>query len=156
MFPMRDFFLTTERIGFSVWTAADLPAAIELWGNPAVTRFYYGGRGCRPAQIESRLEQEIETYRTDKVQYWPIYLRESGEHIGCCGLRPHDPGQKILAMGFHLKDTQWGKGLAREAANAVIVYAFDVLGVHALFAGHNPLNKASERLLKKTGLRLYA
>ena len=34
----------------------------------------------------------------------------------------------------------WGHGYATEAANAVINYAFEVIGAESLFAGHNPNN----------------
>lgn len=36
---MNRYFMTTERIGFSLWREEDLPKAIELWGNPKVTKF---------------------------------------------------------------------------------------------------------------------
>ena len=35
----RDFFLATERIGFSEWREDDIELARLLWGEPAVTRF---------------------------------------------------------------------------------------------------------------------
>lgn len=36
---MRNFFLKTSRLKFSVWNKRDLPDALELWGNPEVTKF---------------------------------------------------------------------------------------------------------------------
>ena len=45
----------------------------------------------------------------------------------------------------------WRQGYAVEAANAVIDYAFAILGANALFAGHNPNNKASQKVLAKQG-----
>ena len=36
---MREFFMKTERIGFSKWNHADLNLAKELWGEAEVTRF---------------------------------------------------------------------------------------------------------------------
>ena len=45
----------------------------------------------------------------------------------------------------------WGKGLASEAIQAVMKYAFTKLKAKALFAGHNPKNTASKRLLLKAG-----
>src|SRR5262245_10956106 len=35
---VREFFLRSPRLGFSVWTHADLQLAFELWGDPEVTR----------------------------------------------------------------------------------------------------------------------
>ena len=48
----------------------------------------------------------------------------------------------------------WGRGLATEGARAVMAHAFDELQTTALFAGHNPANDVSRRLLGKLGFRL--
>ncbi len=36
------YFLTSARLGFRQWTAADLPLAVALWQDAEVTR-YLGG-----------------------------------------------------------------------------------------------------------------
>src|SRR5579872_1014599 len=69
-----------------------------------------------------------------------------GEHVGCCGLRPHDPSRRIYELGVHIRSSWWRRGLAEEAAAAVIRHAFDNLGAAALFAGHNPNNHASQHV----------
>ena len=48
---------------------------------------------------------------------------------------------------------RWGQGYAIEAARGIIKYAFQVLGVEGLFAGHNPKNIASKNLLEKLGFQ---
>ncbi|HBE76468.1 MAG TPA: GNAT family N-acetyltransferase, partial [Firmicutes bacterium] len=45
----------------------------------------------------------------------------------------------------------WGHGYAKEAARAVISFAFDTLEISSLFAGHHPGNDASHRLLIQLG-----
>lgn len=148
---MREFFITTERLGFSVWNEKDINDALELWGNPKVTEFIVAGGKMSKEQVEQRLKREIETYNSNNIQYWPVFLRENNENIGCCGLRSCDSSKNILEMGIHLKDTYWGLGFAKEACFAVIEYAFDTLRVNALFAGHNPQNISSAQLIKKIG-----
>jgi RimJ/RimL family protein N-acetyltransferase len=54
-------------------------------------------------------------------------------------------------MGVHLLPEFWGQGIAREASEAIVPYAFGPLGVAAIVAGHHPQNAASGRLLKKLG-----
>ncbi|MDF2880810.1 MAG: acetyltransferase [Clostridiaceae bacterium] len=148
---MKKFFINTKRLGFSVWSEKDIPDALELWGNPEVTKFIVAGGKMSDKQVQERLNKEIENYSNNGIQYWPIYLIEANENIGCCGLRPYDDTEKILEIGIHLKEKYWGKGYAKEACSAVIAYAFNNLGVNALFAGHNPNNSASAGLLKKLG-----
>ena len=150
---MRKFFLNTERLGFSVWSQEDLPDAIELWGNPEVTKFVVAGGKMSREQVEQRLRKEIETNDKFNVQYWPVFLKEANMVIGCCGLRPYDPEKKIYEMGVYLKEEYFGKGFAKEACIAVIRYAFDMLNAEAIFVGHNPNNIRSARLIKKLGFK---
>ena len=87
------------------------------------------------------------------IQYWPIFLRESGQHVGCCGLRPYDSDKRVLETGFQIRSGFWRQGIATEAARAVIDCAFAELRVSGLFAGHNPRNAPSRALLRKLGFR---
>jgi RimJ/RimL family protein N-acetyltransferase len=73
----------------------------------------------------------------------------TNELIGCCGLRPYDPTKKIFEIGVHIIPKLWRNGYALEATRRVIDHAFNVLNCFALFAGHNPNNNASNKLLKK-------
>lgn len=145
------YFLQSQRLGFRPWSPDDLELAMGLWGDAEVTRLI-GGPFSRE-QVAARLEREITTQREHGVQYWPIFLRATGEHIGCCGMRPYDLPAKVYEIGFHIRRACWGQGYAPEAAHAVIDYAFDTLGATSLFAGHNPANHASKTLLTKLGFR---
>ena len=149
----RTFFLTTERIGFSKWADQDGQLARMLWGNPAVTRLICADGVFSCAEIERRLELEIFHDAQYRIQYWPIFELASGAFIGCCGLRPR--GESEYEIGFHLRPEFWGQGYAVEAAKAAIRYAFTELEAKKLFAGHNPKNIASRKVLLKLGF-VYA
>jgi hypothetical protein len=43
---------------FRTWKTGDLPLAMQLWGDPAVTSFV-AAQPFTPPQVEERLEQEI-------------------------------------------------------------------------------------------------
>lgn len=36
---MRDYFMKTERLGFSMWSATELELAAQLWGEEEFTRY---------------------------------------------------------------------------------------------------------------------
>lgn len=148
---MREYFLNTTRLAFSIWSEGDIADALELWGNPNVTKLIAADGKMSKDEVCQRLKKEIETYKSYNVQYWPIYIKESNKNIGCCGLRPYNFEKDIFEIGVHLKEEYWGCGLAVEACLAVIEYAFKTLNVNAIFAGHNPKNTASAQLLKKLG-----
>jgi ribosomal-protein-alanine N-acetyltransferase len=145
----RRYFLTSERLGFSHWCADDLPLAQQLWKNTAVTSLI--GGPFTDEQIEQRLNHEIASMNAFHVQYWPVFLLENDQHAGCAGLRPDRIEQHIYELGFHFRPEYWGRGLAQEAGQAVIAFAFENLGVEALFAGHHPANSVSRRVLTKLG-----
>lgn len=88
---MRNFFLKTNRMGFSQWEENDGELARQLWGDPEVTRWICASGRFRPNEITARLQKEIENGRKYQVQYWPVFLLDSGEFAGCCGLRPYTP-----------------------------------------------------------------
>ncbi len=148
---MENYFLKTKRIGFSTWSMDKLPDAQKLWGDPKVTEYIVSGGTMTEDQITQRLQREMETFNKYKIQYYPIYLLDTSENIGCCGLRPYDDG--ILELGIHLKSQHWGKGYAQEAGSAIINYAFTTIKTKALFAGHNPNNTASKKILEKLGFQ---
>ncbi len=143
------YFLKSKRVGFRFWNENDLDLAFEIWGDSEVSKFV--GGPFSKEQVRARLQKEIGNFNSYKIQYWPIFLLATGEHIGCCGLKPYSSEKNILETGFYLKKKYQGEGYAKEAATAVINYAFDTLGVSGLFAGHHPENNASGSLLKKLG-----
>ena len=145
------YFLETERLGFRPWSHADIGLALSLWGDLEVTKLI--GGPFSGEQVQERLSREIATMQSHGIQYWPVFLLTTGEHVGCCGLRPYKSEEGICEIGIHLRRAFWGQGYAPEATQAVIRYAFNILGVKALFAGHNPTNEASRRLLEQLGFR---
>ena len=147
---MSDFFLQSPRLGFRPWRRSDLPLALRLWGDPAVTRFI-SREGFTATEIRARLAREIATQETSQIQYWPIFTLEGAQHVGCCGLRPREGHPLVPEFGVHIGSDHWRQGYALEAALCVIKYAFGVLGFEALFAGHNPENVASRNLLARLG-----
>jgi [ribosomal protein S5]-alanine N-acetyltransferase len=144
-----DCFLESDRLVFRCWRAEDFDLALGLWGDPEVTAFI-GGPFSRE-HGRARLEQEIALADDYGVQYWPVFLRETGQHAGCAGLRPYPIEAATYELGVHLRAPFWKRGLAAEAARAVMDYAFNRRQAQALFAGHHPGNLASAALLKKLG-----
>lgn len=149
----RDAFLWTRRLFFRPWSETDLALALDLWGDVRVTKFIDARGELSVDEVRHRLEQEIARAKDYGVQYWPIFLQATGRHVGCCGLRTYDPSRNIYEIGFHIRADHWGQGFATEAALRVMDYAFAVIGVRALFAGHNPHNTVSQKVLLKLGFR---
>jgi len=78
---------TTARLAAGSWEAGDLPLAMELWGDPAVTALIDSRGKLTERQVEEKLRAEIDRERSEGVQYWALFDRKSGDFIGCGGLR---------------------------------------------------------------------
>ncbi len=147
--PSVPYFLKSERLGFRCWSKEDLPLARALWGDIEVTRFF--GGPFSDEEISERLQREITRMENYRFQYWPIFSLADNEHVECCGLRPYRLEDGVPELGFHLRPKFWGRGLAIEAARAVIPFAFETIGAKALSAGHHPGNVNSRKVLEKLG-----
>jgi len=66
---MRDYFLETERIGFSHWKQADYELALLLWGDEVVTKYISKSGKFTEQEIMERLNLEIENGIKFYVQY---------------------------------------------------------------------------------------
>lgn len=148
---MREYFMKSERIGFSKWTMDDFSLAYSVWGDETVTRYICSTGKFTDDNIRDRLKLEVENQKEFNVQYWPIFYLENNEFIGVCGLRPFKDEDNAYEIGFHLKSEYWGKGIAKESAKTVIAYANGALNAKKIFAGHHPENKDSKRVLEKIG-----
>lgn len=137
------------RLEFRCWTAADGPLARALWGDPEVTR-HFGG-AMSPEAADARLALEMARQRRVGVQYWPVFLRETGEFAGCAGLRPFHKEAGVFEVGVHLARAMWSRRLGEEAVRAVIAYGFGVLGAVRLMAGHGPEHENSKAMLGRVG-----
>ena len=124
----------TERLRFAWWKDIDPAHAHTLWSNEAVTRLI-GGPWSADKIDSERLPHQHRMDRHHGVQYWPLFMRDGGEFVGCCGLRrsfgTSTTGLMDLELGFHLLEQFWGQGLAFEAATSVIAHAFGPLCVFA-------------------------
>jgi ribosomal-protein-alanine N-acetyltransferase len=82
-----------------------------------------------------------------------IIHKDTQEFIGWCGL-DHIDYRKINPVLFYLlKASYWGKGLATEAARAVIDYAFSELDLARIDSTTAYENIASKRVMEKIGMR---
>jgi RimJ/RimL family protein N-acetyltransferase len=74
------------------------------------------------------------------------------ELVGAIDLRLN-PAQAHAEMGYWIGTPFWGRGYATEAGGAMLLYGFETLGLHRIFAYPFARNPASARVLQKMGMR---
>jgi [ribosomal protein S5]-alanine N-acetyltransferase len=139
----------SARLTFRSWTAEDTALAEALWCDPEVTH-YFGG-AMTPEQAHERLHMERDRENRLGMQYWPMFLRKTGEFAGCAGLRPWSVDPHTIEAGVHLMRSVWGLRMGEEALLSVLAYGFDMLGVPMIVAGHGIAHDNSRKLLERVG-----
>jgi RimJ/RimL family protein N-acetyltransferase len=150
-------FLETERLVLRTFVEADLDNLCELDGDPAVMHFLTGGAPTPREVIRDQiLPSFLRSYeRHSGFGVWAAIEKASGDFIGWFSFRPPDgapPG--VVALGYRLRCSAWGRGYATEAARALIRNGFTELGVQRVYATTYQDNLASRRVMEKAGLTL--
>ncbi len=92
-----------------------------------------------------------ERYRKGREVTFAIVPRAGRLLVGVIGLRltkKHSRGE----LGYWIGKPYWNRGYATEAAEAVLRYGFQTLGLHRICAFHFGRNPASGRVLQKLGM----
>jgi ribosomal-protein-alanine N-acetyltransferase len=80
-----------------------------------------------------------------------------GKAVGGIGLiLGDDIYRKSAEIGFWLGEEFWGRGIMTEAVKAVTDYGFSTFGLVRIFAGVFEWNRASMKVLEKSGYHLEA
>ncbi|MGC5289170.1 GNAT family N-acetyltransferase [Micromonospora sp. DT231] len=150
---MRDL-PCTERLRFRRLTMADVDLLVELDGDPEVMRFLSGGVATPPATVrDEQLPRLLGQYeRHPGLGRWAAHDRKSGEFLGWFALDPSADGTEA-ELGYRLRRSTWGRGLATEGSRALVRYAFDTVGVRRVWAETMAVNERSRRVMAKAGLR---
>jgi ribosomal-protein-alanine N-acetyltransferase len=147
--------LQTERLVLRRLTMDDLDDLATLYRDPEVRRYFPDGVRTYE-QTREELEWVIDVYYG---QYgyglWATVLEETGAFIGRCGLLPWEIGGRTeVEVAYLLDPAYWGRGLATEAARAIVEHAFATLTVDRLICLLDPENSASRRVATNVGMTL--
>jgi RimJ/RimL family protein N-acetyltransferase len=89
-------------------------------------------------------------------QQLALITRDAGEMIGDCGIHFPKDDLNQVELGITLSPTHQRQGLAAEALQSVLRYAFESLGKHRAWAITDAQNHAAARLFRSLGFRQEA
>ena len=145
--------LETERLILRQFNTNDAPFILALLNEPSFLR-YIGDKKVRTLEDARQyiLNGPVASYKQHGFGLYQVEFKDTHTPIGMCGLlkREELPQPDI---GFAFLPDFWSKGLAFEAAAAVLKDARERLQLNRILAIVNPDNEASIRLLEKLGLR---
>jgi RimJ/RimL family protein N-acetyltransferase len=146
--------LETERMYFRQFRVDDAQLLFELDRDPEVMRFITKGHPTPLARIQNEfIPRFLDYYRQSPPRgFWAAHLRAAGEFIGWFHLRPDKISPEDMELGYRLKRSVWGRGLATEGSRALILKAFSEWGYGMVSARTMAIHPASRRVLEKAGL----
>jgi len=143
--------LETERLRLRPFTLADDDFILELLNDPAYVRCI-GDRQVRSlAAARAYLRQgPLASYARHGFGLWCVERRADGVRVGKCGLLKRETLDEV-DLGYAFLAREAGRGLATEAARAVLAHARQVLGLGRIVALTLPDNRGAVRVLAKLG-----
>lgn len=146
---MNHFLIETPRLGLRPLTPNDSLDFFELNNDPEVIR-YTGDPPFSDLEEARSFLENYDQYERYGYGRWAVILKKTGEFIGWCGLK-FMPDLDETDLGFRFFRKHWNKGYATESAMACIEYGFGKLGLKRIVGRAMEANKASVKVLEKTG-----
>ncbi|HYW09682.1 MAG TPA: GNAT family N-acetyltransferase [Longimicrobium sp.] len=152
-FPSIQPTLQTVRLILRPMTETDAPAVQLLASDREVAHTTLNiphpyPEGAAAAWIRT----QASAFAHGDLAVFGIELQQGGELVGTCGLRL-EAGHSRAEIGYWIGREYWGRGVATEAAHAVVEYAFAHLRLRRVYAHHYSRNPASGTVLTKVGMR---
>ena len=129
----------------------DHAAMLAVYGDAEGMRYVGEGRPLTAEECARWLAVTADNYRERGYGMFALVERESGAVVGFCGL-VHPRQQVEAELKYAFLPAAWGRGLATEAAAALLAYARAGLGLSSVMATVDPEHVASQRVLVKAGM----
>ncbi|MFC5753592.1 GNAT family N-acetyltransferase [Actinomadura rugatobispora] len=168
--------LRTGRLVLHPVGTGDHRALLRHWTGPRVRRHLFDDRILCAEQVTEIIEASLHDFATEGYGLWALRFAppDTGPDAldpfalldpvpgaplaGVVGLRRMEgPGHGLdVEIVYSLEPEHWGRGLAAEAARAVLDHAFEVLALPRVIAEIDEGNAASAEVAEHLGMRPYA
>ena len=146
--------METERLYLLPWAAGDWIEFLPIAQDPAVMRYIGEGRPWAEERVRAYVERQMSCYEALGFCNWKLVDKSGGSLCGFCGIQPLTVGgADEIEIGWWLKVSHWGRGLATEAARAALRDGVERAGLPRIVAIAQAPNKASIHVMEKIGMR---
>lgn len=146
--------IETKRLLLRRFTINDVNALTKILSDPEVMHFSTQGPMDKQETWNFIENKILKNYKKDGFSFRAVIHKADNKLIGFCGLSMLElEGKEYIEIGYRFAKEYWGKGLATEAAQAIVNYAKNVLHLPKIYAIVDPANIASVRVLEKIGMQ---
>lgn len=155
MIQTYNVILETDRLLLRRLVMEDLDDLFALYSDPEIRKYFPEGVLSRE-ETREELEWHMNGHpRHPELGLWATVHKETGKFIGRCGLLPWEIEDKLeIEIAYLLDKSFWHQGLATEAAQGILNYAFKRLNLARLICLIDPENIASQRVAERIGMTL--
>ncbi|MEO5644752.1 MAG: GNAT family N-acetyltransferase [Bacteroidia bacterium] len=150
----KNYLFKSERLGFRNWLATDIDAMSAINADPLVMEFFPS------VQTKEHTIQFIEKMQKHFVEkgfcYFAVDKLEDGNFIGFIGICEQtfeSDFTPYIDVGWCLNQKEWNKGFATEGAKKCLEFAFKQLDFEKVNAVCPKINRRSENVMKKSGMK---
>jgi ribosomal-protein-alanine N-acetyltransferase len=132
----------------------DLDDLYALYSDPDIRRYFPEG-----VLTLDKTREELAWFLNGHPDHpelglWATIHKPTGAFIGRCGLLPWTiDGVDEVEIAYLIAKPYWRQGLGAEAAQALVRYGFETLGLKRLIALIDPAHEASISTAMQVGLR---
>ncbi len=151
----------TARLIARPWRSDDVEAAFAMYGDPEVVRYL----STEPIPSLAQMGLQLEAMRvrsSSAARGLGVYAAEeraSGEVVGTLLIKQLPDAEGALTsdieIGWHLKRSHWGQGLATEGGRGLLDFGFHELGLDRLHAVLRPENLRSLAVAERLGMQRH-
>lgn len=149
----QTYLFTSSRLGFRNWKEEDIPMMAAINSDARVMEYFPSTQNLeQTTDFVKRMQKEFEE---KGFCYFAIDKLENGELIGFTGLHEQTYEADFtpcIDIGWRIKQEEWNKGYATEAAKRCLEFAFGELGLITIKAVAPVINIRSVHVMKKMGM----
>jgi [ribosomal protein S5]-alanine N-acetyltransferase len=146
--------LESDRVVLRDFCAEDVAAYQRYHADPQYLR-YYAPKVADPEHARKLVQVFIDSAQAQPRRDFTLAIVERGvsQLVGCCSLRTAGQDDGYAEFGLELSPSSWGRGLAVEAAGALLEFGFDVLKLNEIRGQSVTENRRVEHLVAKLGFK---
>ena len=146
----EEILLKSDRLTLREFTPDDHEAVLSYASDPEILK-YIPWEIYTPKDAQNSVKQKISAQKQDPRYVYELAIIYDDKLIGECYLSMTN--YREADLGFCIHRDYWGKGIATETSQILLKFGFQDLNLHRIIATCDPKNKASTRVLEKSGLR---
>ena len=145
--------LRTKRLILRKITMQDVDAIYGYARLKETTKYMIWAPHKSRFETKKYVSGTLKRYKMGQPASWGIVCRGCDKLIGMAGFTEYSAAHKTGGIGYVLHPDCWGMGYMTEAVKEIINFGFNRLGLNRIEATCDTGNKASARVMEKSGMK---